>query len=94
MNTIKLGEKGQITLPKAFRERYQFSKGTCFHLVDQGNGIISMIPVQHANEMNAPVLSSALAYCVEDMDEAIGQAVEEEFEYKGGVNKRRPSNRP
>ena len=79
MNTVKLGEKGQITLPKAFRERYQFGKGTCFRLIDQGNGIISIIAVQHASEMNAPSISSELTYCVEDMDKAIGQAVEEAF---------------
>ena len=83
MNTIQLGEKGQITLPKAFRDNHNFSKGTCFRLVDQGNGIISIIPVQHANEMDAPVFLSPLSsqtHSVEDMNEAIGQAIEEKFE--------------
>ncbi len=80
MNQVKLGEKGQITLPKAFRDLHHFSKGSCFRLVDQGNGIISIIPIKPAAEMDAPVFSSAERHTVDDMNEAVGQAVEEQFE--------------
>jgi bifunctional DNA-binding transcriptional regulator/antitoxin component of YhaV-PrlF toxin-antitoxin module len=79
MSTIKMGEKGRITLPKAFCEQHQLTKGSQFRLIDQGNGIISIIPLQPASEMNAPVLSSNKHYSVEEMNEAIGQAVEEKF---------------
>jgi AbrB family looped-hinge helix DNA binding protein len=79
MSTVKLGEKGQITLPKDFRDQHNFSKGTCFRLVDQGNGIISIIPIRHASEMEVPVFLSSGNHSIEEMNQAIGDEIAEEF---------------
>jgi AbrB family looped-hinge helix DNA binding protein len=79
MQVIKLGEKGQITLPKAFREHYHLRRGSSIRVVDLGNGIINLIPVEPPSELNAPVFSSKSVYSVEDMNEAIGQEISEHY---------------
>lgn len=73
MQIVKLGEKGQITLPKKYRDQYHLGKGTKFRIIDQGQGIISIIPVQHSSSLNAPVFSFLKTRSVEEMNETIEQ---------------------
>lgn len=80
MNTVKLGEKGQITLPKSVRETYQWSKGTQFRVVDQGDGIIAIVPIKPAVELDAPVFDSDSPITDEQINDAIAAGAGEEYQ--------------
>ena len=75
MQIVKLGEKGQITLPKAYRDLYHFGKGTNFRIIDQGQGVISIIPVQHSSRLNPPRFDFLKKASVQDMHDAIEREV-------------------
>jgi AbrB family looped-hinge helix DNA binding protein len=60
MKTIKLGSKGQITLPKSLREKYQLIKGMSFRLIELEDGTFSLNPVKRTSEMDTPIFSSSV----------------------------------
>ncbi len=82
MNEVRLGEKGQITLPKAFRDQYGLEKGDLLKLVDLGNGILEVVLVKPSLKLDAPVFGSSRKYSVEDMNEAIGKTVVDKYKGK------------
>lgn len=79
MNTVKLGEKGQITLPKSVRESYQWDKGTHFRVIDQGDGIIAIVPIKPSAQLDAPVIKTDKAITEQQMDEVIAAGAAEEY---------------
>jgi AbrB family looped-hinge helix DNA binding protein len=82
MNEIRLGEKGQITLPKAFRDHYGLEKGDLLKLVDLGNGILEIVLVKPSMQLKPPVFGSLRRYSVEDMNDVIGKTVVEKYKGK------------
>lgn len=77
-NTVKLGEKGQITLPKSVRDAYQWDKGTQFRVIDQGEGCIAIVPIKPAAQMDVPSFKVVHTISDEQMDEAIAQGASED----------------
>lgn len=77
-NMVKLGEKGQITLPQSIRDNYQWVKGTQFRVIDQGDGMIAIVPVQPAKNLHSPVFTFDKV-SEEQMDEAIASGASEIF---------------
>ena len=82
MNEVRLGEKGQITLPKTFRDQYGLEKGDLLKLIDLGNGILEVVLIKPSSELEAPVFTSARKYSVEDMNKIIGKTVVEKYKGK------------
>lgn len=79
MQIVTLGEKGQITLPKKYRDLYHYEKGTRFRIIDQGQGVISIIPVQHSSRLNAPKFNFLTARSVQEMNDAIEQEAGDQY---------------
>ena len=79
MQIVKLGEKGQITLPKKYRDQYHLEQGTHFRIIDQGQGVISIIPVQHSSRLNAPQFNFLKARSVQEMNDAIEKEAREHY---------------
>lgn len=62
LTTTKIGEKGQLTVPKQFRKEFGLGAGSPFAVLRLGNGLI-LLPEEHrfevlAQELTAAVLSS------------------------------------
>jgi len=70
MHEVRLGEKGQVTLPKAIRDHYQLSKGDQVRMIDLGNGIMEVILLKHSSELPPPVVKRAKAVSTEKMKKA------------------------
>jgi len=79
MQEVKLGEKGQITLPKQFRTHYGLSKGDQLKLIDLGNGIIEVILTSHSRALQTPKIKSKVSASTEDMKKAVGQAATNKY---------------
>lgn len=82
MNEVRLGEKGQITLPKSFRDRYGLEKGARLKLVDLGNGILEVVLVKPSSELNAPVFKRSKKYPIEEMNDAIAKSAVNKYKGK------------
>lgn len=54
MHEVRLGEKGQVTLPKKIRDRYRLSKGDQVRMIDLGNGIMEVILLEYSRELPPP----------------------------------------
>lgn len=80
MNTVRLGEKGQITLPKSWRNHYHLNKGDLIEWIDLGHGAIKLITLKHARDLPPPVIKTGKKVSVEEMNRAIGDAVAEHFQ--------------
>lgn len=59
LTTTRIGEKGQITVPKAFRESLGLRKGAPFAVLRLGGGLI-LLPEQQRFEQLCQRISSAL----------------------------------
>jgi AbrB family looped-hinge helix DNA binding protein len=59
LTTTKIGEKGQVTVPKQFRENLGLQTGAPFAVLRLGNGLILM-PQQDRFENLCAEISSAL----------------------------------
>lgn len=59
LTTTKIGEKGQVTVPKQFRENLGLATGTPFAVLRLGDGLILM-PQQNRFERLCTEISSAL----------------------------------
>jgi AbrB family looped-hinge helix DNA binding protein len=60
LSTTKIGEKGQVTVPKQFRESLGIGSGAPFAVLRLGNGLILM-PQQDHFERLCKRIGSALA---------------------------------
>jgi len=60
LTTTKIGEKGQLTVPKQFREDLGLGNGSPFAVLRLGDGLI-LVPEQQRFERLCEQISSALA---------------------------------
>lgn len=74
MHEVRLGEKGQVTLPKAIRDHYDLSKGDQVRMIDLGNGIMEVILLKHSSELPPPVVKSGKSVSAEKMKKAARKA--------------------
>jgi len=74
MHEVRLGEKGQVTLPKAIRDHYQLSKGDHVRMIDLGNGIMEVILLKHSSELPPPVVKSSKSVSAEKMKKGARKA--------------------
>ncbi len=81
IETTKLSSKGQVVLPKSIREAHSWPPGTEFTIEDTGSSIIlrptSRFRRTTVDEMTGFLAYSGKAKTVEEMDEAIAEAVRE-----------------
>jgi AbrB family looped-hinge helix DNA binding protein len=87
MGTIKLSRKGQVTIPKALRETYNWQAGLEFMVIDTGDGIL-LKPVQNFAATTLEQVAGCLAYkgpskSVDDMDRAVQRGVLEAWHDRG-----------
>jgi AbrB family looped-hinge helix DNA binding protein len=87
MGTTKLSSKGQIIIPKALRETYNWQAGLEFMVIDTGDGIL-LKPVQTFATTTLEQVAGCLAYegsskSVDDMDKAVRQGVLEAWHDRG-----------
>jgi AbrB family looped-hinge helix DNA binding protein len=59
LTTTKIGEKGQLTVPKQFREDLGLGTGSPFAVLRLGDGLV-LLPEQHRFEHLCQQVSSAL----------------------------------
>jgi AbrB family looped-hinge helix DNA binding protein len=74
MHEVRLGEKGQVTLPKAIRDNYHLSKGDQIRMIDLGNGIMEVILLKHSRELPPPAIKFNKAVTVGNMKKAVRKA--------------------
>ena len=74
MHEVRVGEKGQVTLPKTIRDNYRLSKGDQVRMIDLGNGIMEVILLKHSSELPPPVVKSRKSVSIEKMKRAAGKA--------------------
>jgi AbrB family looped-hinge helix DNA binding protein len=87
MGTTKLSSKGQIIIPKALRETYNWQAGLEFMVIDTGDGIL-LKPVQTFATTTLEQVAGCLAYegsskSVDDMDRAVRRGVLEAWHDRG-----------
>jgi len=74
MHEVRLGEKGQVTLPKAIRDHYHLSKGDQVRMIDLGNGIMEVILLKHSSALPPPAIKVSKSVSVEEMKKATRKA--------------------
>ena len=80
MSTATLTSKGQITLPKEVREHFKLSEGDRIDFILEDDGKVRVVPITGSFRdllglFHRPGMK---ALTVEEMDEAIGEAVAED----------------
>jgi len=103
LTTTKIGEKGQLTVPKQFREDLGLDAGAPFAVLRLGDGLI-LLPEQQRFEQLCERVSSALSNVGLTSDELIAtlpHARERVFERRYGAEnarkatlRRRPRRNP
>lgn len=83
METVNLSSKGRITIPKWLRDAHQWKSGTELVIVDTGAGInlepVQPFPRTTLEEVMGILTYDGPAYTVEEMDEAIAKAIQENW---------------
>lgn len=79
MHEVRLGEKGQVTLPKAIRDNYHLSTGDQVRMIDLGNGIMEVILLKHSSELPPPSIKFNHAASVEKMKKAARKAAVDRY---------------
>ena len=79
MHEVRLGEKGQVTLPKAIRDNYHLSKGDQVRMIDLGNGIMEVILLKHSSELPPPAIKFNEAASVGKMKKAARKAAVDRY---------------
>ena len=90
--TTRIGEKGQVTVPKQFRENLGLGSGAPFVVLQLGNGLILM-PQQDHFERLCSRIGSALASAGVTPKSALAtlpEARQQVYERHYGAGKRRP----
>jgi AbrB family looped-hinge helix DNA binding protein len=94
--TTKIGEKGQLTVPKQFRDDLRLETGAPFTVLRLGDGLV-LLPEQKRFEYFCERVSSALSSAgvsVEQVLATLPQARSRVFERKyGPARARRPGRR-
>ena len=89
LNTTKIGEKGQLTVPKQFREELGLEAGAPFAVLRLGDGLI-LLPEQRRFDSLCERISSALTAAgvsTETVLATLPQTRERLFERRYGVAK-------
>jgi AbrB family looped-hinge helix DNA binding protein len=81
MQTTRLSNKGQVSLPKSVRDAHHWSAGTEFEIEDRPEGVL-LRPKKHVAITNVSEIIGCTGYrgptkSLEEMDEAIAQGVTE-----------------
>jgi len=75
METVRLGNQGQLVLPEAIRSVYQWVEGTNFFIWDTGSEIVikpvSPFPVSQLEPPDTPSIYQGAPLTLEDMEKAI-----------------------
>lgn len=79
MHEVRLGEKGQVTLPKKIRDHYRLSKGDQVRMIDLGNGIMEVILLKHSRELPPPVVKAGKSVSVKKMKKAAAEAAADRY---------------
>jgi len=83
MHEVRLGEKGQVTLPKVIRDHYQLSKGDQVRMIDLGNGIMEVILLKHSSALPPPVVKPGKTASVGKMKTASRKAAADRYKKSG-----------
>ena len=89
LNTTKIGEKGQLTVPKQFREELGLEAGAPFAVLRLGDGLI-LLPEQRRFDTLCERISStltAVGVTPEAVMATLPQTRERLFERRYGVGK-------
>ena len=83
METTKLSSKGQVIIPKPFRNAHHWEAGQELVVIDTGDGIL-LKPKTAFPETSIENVASSLQYSgksksIEEMENAIQQGVKEHF---------------
>lgn len=79
MHEVRVGEKGQVTLPKEIRDRYRLAKGDQVRMIDLGNGIMEVILLKHSSKLPPPVVNVNKTATVARMKKAAGKAAGDRY---------------
>lgn len=79
MHEITMGEKGQVTVPKAIREHYNLSKGDQVRMIDLGNGIMEVILLSHSKDLPPPTIKTTRRASSNDMKGVAEQAASKRY---------------
>lgn len=75
MQTVRLGNQGQLVLPKAILDVHQWVEGTKFVIWDTGSEIVikpmSPFPVSQLEPPDTPSVYQGAPLTLEDMEKAI-----------------------
>ncbi len=75
METVMLGNQGQLVLPEAIRSVYQWVEGTKFFIWDTGSEIVikpvSPFPVSQLEPPDTPSIYQGAPLTLEKMEKAI-----------------------
>ena len=75
METVILGNQGQLVLPHKIRDIYQWREGTKFFLWDTGKGVmikpVSPFPVSKLESPDMPSVFLGTPLSISDMEKAI-----------------------
>jgi AbrB family looped-hinge helix DNA binding protein len=96
LNTTKIGEKGQLTVPKQFREELGLEAGAPFAVLRLGDGLI-LLPEQRRFDNLCERISSTLTatgVAAEDVLSTLPQTRERLFERRYGAEKRAVEAKP
>jgi AbrB family looped-hinge helix DNA binding protein len=92
LTTARIGEKGQLTVPKQFREDLGLETGSPFAVLRLGDGLI-LLPEQQRFDSLCQQVSSALisaALTPEDVVRTLPEARERIFQRRYGIGKSSP----
>ena len=98
LTTTRIGEKGQLTVPKQFREDLGLGTGAPFAVLRLGDGLI-LLPQQQRFERLCERVSTALAgagICAKEMLASLPAARKRVFQRRYGskVSRHRIARRP
>ena len=82
MASSTITSKGQMTIPKPIRDRFRLRAGDRVDFVVEDNRIV-MIPAKlHIRDIVGLLPSPSRAFTIEEMDDAIQEAVAEKYRRK------------
>ena len=84
MESTKLSSKGQIVIPKEFRDSYNWQAGLEFIVIDTGDGLI-IRPKRPFPTTSLAEVAGSLPYkgpriSIEEMDKAVKKGIEQDYE--------------
>ncbi len=83
METTKLSSKGQVIIPKPFRNAHQWEAGQELIVIDTGDGILlkpkTAFPETSIENVTSFLQYSGKAKSIEEMESAIQQGAKERF---------------